>query len=164
MPNVTSPSLETAAEEMATLTIRKGKEAALEIGGLRIAACRREIGEIDGGVSVYVFRAADPSDELFRMDLFRKRPHYHAPATNQDEENIEAEEGSAVEWGVTALSERAGDLAAEGGFSDAAGEIDPVALRGASGRIRDMLATLGEPTEVSHFDVPKAMLEKLAKG
>ena len=150
--------------DTATLTIQKGPEATLEVGGLRIAACRREIGEIDGGVSVYVFRAAVPDQELFRLDLFRKRPHYHAPATNQDEENIEAEEGSAVEWGVTALSERAGDLAAEGGFSDAAGEIDPVVLRGASGRIRDMLATLGEPTEVSHFDVPKAMLEKLAKG
>ena len=45
--------------EMAQLEIRKGPEAELSVGGLRLIACRREIGEIDGGISLYVW--SDPA-------------------------------------------------------------------------------------------------------
>ena len=36
--------------EMAQLEIAKGPDAELTAGGLRFVACRREVGEIDGGM------------------------------------------------------------------------------------------------------------------
>lgn len=157
-------SPESGSPEMATLEIHKGPEATLEIGGLRMAACRREIGEIDGGVSVCVFRASIPDQELVRMDLFRARPHYHAPATNQAEESIETESGSANDWGVKALSEQSRALVIEAGFTDAADEIDLSELGAAKDRLRNLFDTLGEKNDVSYFEVPKSMIESLAEG
>ena len=38
--------------EMAQLEIAKGPDAELRAGGLRFVACRREVGEIDGGITL----------------------------------------------------------------------------------------------------------------
>ena len=71
-------------EPMSSLEIRKGADSQLDVGGLRFVACRREVDVIDGGITLYV-RSALPGDdrELLRFDLFRNRPHYHAPASNE---------------------------------------------------------------------------------
>ena len=78
---------------MAKLEIRKGPDAEVSAGGLRFVACRREVGDIDGGITLYVWgREAEATEdvEVLRMDLFRERPHYHAPAERQEETRIEA--------------------------------------------------------------------------
>jgi len=156
-----------APEETVTLEIWKGPDAELRVGGLRLVACRREVDTIDGGVTLYVWD--DPhvgeSRELLRMDLFRNRPHYHAPAEKQEETRIEAGEGGSLAWGVAALTTRAGALLAEGGFeSVAAAELDADALSEAGLAIRELLTNLGEPTERSTFDVPAAVLSGLRRG
>ena len=74
------------SEEMARLAIHKGEEAEFRIGGLRFVACRREVGEIDGGISLYVSSDVPGDDrQLLRFDFFRTNPHYHAPAENRVE-------------------------------------------------------------------------------
>ena len=102
------------AEPMAQLEIHKGPDADLRVGGLRFKACRREVGEIDGGITLYVFGHAEATSEeieLVRMDLFRARPHYHAPAERQEESRIDA--GDAIEWGIEAWTQRAPELAVD---------------------------------------------------
>lgn len=151
-------------EKMATLEIWKGKEADLRVGGLRLVACRREVDTIDGGVTLYVWDdpASGDSRELLRMDLFRERPHYHAPAEKQEETRIDAGDTGSIAWGVEALTTRAGELLREGGFASAADALDAGALAQAGPSIRSLLDELDEPTERSTFEVPAATLAALA--
>jgi len=152
---------EPVAEPMGVLEIRKGKDAALTVGGLRFVACRREVDVIDGGITLYVHSARDER-ELLRFDLFRKRPHYHAPATNAQETEIHAAgSDGVVEWGIAQLTGRADALVREGGFDDVAESLDLATLRAAAPALRAMLAGLAEPTEVSTFPIPAARLAEL---
>ncbi len=78
------------SKEMVRLAIHKGEDAELCVGGLRFVACRREVGELDGGISLYVSSDVPGDDrQLLRFDFFRTKPHYHAPAANQAETKIE---------------------------------------------------------------------------
>lgn len=153
-----------AAPEMAQLEIRKGPDAAVEAGGLRFVACRREVGEIDGGVTLYVWSAGEDARELLRFDLFRNRPHYHAPAANQKETAIADAGGDALGWGVDALSTRAPAFIREAGEDAIAASLDADALAAARPALARLLAGLGEPTEVSWFEVPRSVLESLDRA
>lgn len=157
----TSPPSETV-----TLEIWKGPDAELRVGGLRLVACRREVDTIDGGVTLTVWDDPETGEprELLRLDLFRKRPHYHAPAEKREETRIEADAGASLAWGVQALTTRAAELLAEGGFAALAAELDADALRDAGGAIRALLDGLAEPDERSTFDVPAALLAGLRTG
>ncbi|MDJ0853232.1 MAG: hypothetical protein QNK04_33105 [Myxococcota bacterium] len=150
-----------AKTDMARLEIRKGPDAELAVGGLRLVACRREVGDLDGGVTLHVFGAgADGREvELLRLDLFCERPHYHAPAEKQAETRIEAPAGASVAWGVEALTSRAPALAAEAGHAAIGERLDTAALADAGPAIRSLLGGLGEPDEVSIVEVPKSLLE-----
>ncbi len=152
--------------EMATLEIWKGADEELRVGGLRFVACRREVDTIDGGVTLYAWD--DPSQgearELLRLDLFRERPHYHAPAENQQETRISGHEGDSLAWGIQALTTRAGELLREGDFASVAETLDPAALADAGPALRALFERLGEPTERSTFDVPAATLAALGRG
>lgn len=155
-----SPS---SALPMTTLEIRKGKDAQLEVGGLRFVACRREVDVIDGGITLYV-RAAQPGDdrELLRFDLFRKRPHYHAPAENTQETQIDAAgQASVDEWGAVQVTRRAGEFVAQAGFEALLPGLDLTAIAQAAPDLRRLFSALAEPTEISHFEVPAAQVEAL---
>lgn len=153
-----------AQEEMATLEIWKSADEELRVGGLRFVACRREVDTIDGGVTLYVWD--DPAEgearELLRLDLFRDRPHYHAPAENPQETKIDASDSRA--WGIEALTQRAATLLQEGGFDDVASRIDASALAEAGAGFRALFAGLSEPTERSTFEVPAATLAALGRS
>ena len=150
---------------MTTLEIRKGGDASLEVGGLRFVACRREVDVIDGGITLYV-RSGAPGDdrELLRFDLFRNRPHYHAPASNSKETEIDASGAASVaEWGIENLTRRARDLVAESGFHDVPPTLDLPSLERAAPALRRLLADLAEPTEISTFEVPAARVADLRR-
>ena len=154
-----------AAEPMTTLEIRKGADAALDVGGLRFVACRREVDVIDGGITLYI-RSSAPDDEreLLRFDLFRKRPHYHAPAENAQETEIDASGAEGVTaWGIEVLPRRVLDLVVEAGFGELAPTLDRAALEQAGPALRRLLAGLAEPTEVSIFPVPAARVAELRR-
>ena len=147
--------------EMARLEIRKGVDGRLAVGGLELVACRREVGEIDGGITLYVWSALpDEARELLRIDLFRNRPHYHAPAENEAETRIPPED--PVAWGIDAITGRAPELLRQGGFDGVAERVDLAALAAAGPAMRGLFDGLAEPTEVSYFEVPRAVLEGLA--
>lgn len=149
---------------MARLEIRKGPDAEVSAGGLRFVACRREVGDIDGGITLYVWgrEAGDTEVEILRMDLFRERPHYHAPAEKQEETRIEADD--AVAWGIEALTTRAASFAEEAGHGGIGAALDGDALGHAEPLLRGLFAGLEEPDEVSYFEVPQAVLDQLAAG
>ncbi len=163
-------------EPMAQLEIRRGADDEIEVGGLRIVACRREVGGIDGGITVYVWQADDAragaretsphgrAPELLRLDLFRERPHYHAPGENLRETAIDCETGASVDWAIEALTRRARALVREAEFGDLADELDEAALAAAAPAIRTLFEGLAEPNEVSYFEVPQSTLDQLAGG
>ena len=152
------------APEMATLEIRKGPDAELRVGGLRYVACRREVGDLDGGITLYLWTDAEPGVELIRMDLFRERPHYHAPAENQAETRIDRGDRDVVDWGVETVTRRASALAEEAGYPEIGAGLDDAAIRAAEGELAALLAGLGAPDEVSTFELPRSVLEGLARG
>ncbi len=156
---------ETAAqsEEMVQLAMHKGEDAELCVGGLRFVACRREVGEIDGGISLYVSTDVPDDDrQLLRFDFFRTKPHYHAPAENQAETKIEvAGTDDSAAWGIDALTTRAPELFRQGGFDEIADKLDTGALGSAAAGLRALFAGLTEPTEVSYVEVPKSVVDSL---
>ena len=115
--------------EMAQLEIAKGPDAELRAGGLRFVACRREVGEIDGGITLYVWSEEEPELELIRMDLFRNRPHYHAPATNDAETKIDRGDQAIEAWGVETVTRRAEQLASEAGHAELGARLSVEALK-----------------------------------
>lgn len=149
--------------EMAQLEIRKGRDAELEVGGLRFVACRREVGEFDGGISLNVWGPVDGTDrELLRFDFFRTRPHYHSPAENQAETLIEPAEGAdAAAWGIETLTARAPELVSIAGFAALAETLVASEIEAAGGALQALFDGLVEPTEVSYFEVPKSVLNSL---
>ena len=66
------------------LNIHKGEDREVEVSGLRVRVCRREIEKVDGGHTLTVWNPdGDGEDtELLRFDCFRERPHYHAPSSD----------------------------------------------------------------------------------
>jgi hypothetical protein len=151
------------SEPMAQLEIRKSADAQLQVGGLRFVACRREVDVIDGGVTLYIHSALpDDERELLRFDLFRNRPHYHAPASNADETKIDATGAIDVnEWGIDFVTRRAGELVLEGGFDALLPRLDLESIRKSAPGLRQLLAGLAEPTEISTFPIPAAQLAGL---
>ena len=150
------------APKMARLEIHKGPDSELCVGGIRFVACRREVDVIDGGITLYLWSESQPDFELIRMDLFRHRPHYHAPAENEQETKIDPQGGAVVDWGIEAVTRRTVQLAREAGHPDLARALDVDALEASAGALSSMLEALGEPNEVSYFEVPQAVLDGLA--
>lgn len=148
---------------MARLEIRKSPDAEFTVGGLRFVACRREVGEIDGGITLYVWSEAKPDIELIRMDLFRDRPHYHAPAENKHETLIKAGDQPVLDWGIDAVTNRAGELAHEAGHAELIESLDTSTLAAAGSDLRALFSSLAEPDEISYFELPQAVLDGLAK-
>ncbi len=150
--------------KMVQLEIRKGPEVEIEVGGLRLVACRREVGDIDGGITLYVW--GSPGDggedvEVLRCDLFRERPHYHAPAEKQEESAMDVVDGGSVAWAISALTTRAPELAEEAGFGSIGAALDVEALASAGPALQSLFDRLEEPNEVSYFEVPASVLESL---
>lgn len=151
-----------AAEPMAQLEIRKGMDATLEVGGLRFVACRREVDVIDGGITLYVHGTDPEAQDLLRFDLFRERPHYHAPGANPNETGIVLARGERVlDWGVEQVTRRIGSLVAEAGFDALQGRLDLAAIAAAAPALRGVLEGLAEPTEISYFEVPASTLARI---
>ena len=149
--------------EMAKLEIHKGVDAEVDLGGLRFRACRREVGEIDGGVTLQVLQPDEAGEtELVRFDCFRKSPHYHAPAENKKETKIASSESS--EWVFERVSQDPVALLEEAGFRSLAEGLDLAALADAAPRLRTLVASLAEPSETSFFEIEASVLEGLAKG
>lgn len=157
------------------LEIHKGPESELVVGGLRLVACRREVGDIDGGITLCAFASlpsarSDSSQpdtsppEFFRFDLFRARPHYHAPAEKQEECAIEVEVGGERAWGVEAVTCRWAALLDEGGYAGFKEVLDGDELAGAAEAIESLFDRLEEPNETSRFEVPQSVLDRLAAG
>ena len=151
--------------EKMKLAIHKGADAELELGGLRFRACRREIDDIDGGVTLLVLGpiGADDSEELLRFDCFRKRPHYHAPAENRAETKIDpVDHGDGREWVFAQLATNSQGLLEEAGRASLSPEVDADALVDLAPRLRALVETLAEPTETTYFDIDPAILRGLA--
>lgn len=144
--------------EPKTITIHKGQERGVEIGGLRFAACRREIEEIDGGTTLEVWAPVAGADtQVLRFDCFRGSPHYHRPPSAPGEIAIELADGEDVaSWVVDRLTREAPSLVAKAGFEDLAGTLDADALAAAGGALSQLLATLPEPSESSTFELEPA--------
>lgn len=154
--------------EKAWLTIHKGVDGVLELGGLSFVACRREIEGVDGGVTLIVRggldatgadataghaagHAADGQPDLPRFDFFRKRPHFHVPAESEAERAIDpSRHGDGLEWGIEQIATDMQARVREAGFEDVAVRIDATALAArARPALRGLVAGLAEPTETS---------------
>ena len=159
-----SPESKNESPPMTQLEIRKGPDRELRVGGLRLVACRREVGDIDGGITLYVWDGAESDQdpvEILRFDFFRNRPHYHAPAEKQEETSIDSPAGKSVAWGIEAITSRAPELVNEAGMSSIGEGLDLGALAGAGPALESFFGSLEEPNEVSYFDIPVSVLESL---
>src|SRR5262245_16336442 len=97
------------------LEIRVGEpvevDAELASGRLRVRVRRREVGG-DGGVSIELSGAVrgEPT-ELLRFDLFRRDPHYHVPASDPAQIDLDAaRDGEPLEFALACIRQRLPEL------------------------------------------------------
>jgi hypothetical protein len=140
------------------LEIRIGEPVEVEFERLRFSVRRREVGE-DGGHTIEVSGpvAGEPA-ELLRFDLFRRGPHYHVPATNPSQIDLDpVRDGDPLEFVVACLRDRLAALLAQAQFPELAssiGALGPAALAGLAERVRAAVKAAPEPSSSYEIELP----------
>jgi hypothetical protein len=152
--------------ETLKLAIHKGEESELTLGGLRFRACRREIEQIDGGITLQVMGPSAAGEiELLRFDCFRKAPHYHVPGENPKETKIDPKAfGDGRDWVYGQFSSNARALLEEAGWTPSTEDAEFVGLGDLTPRLRAMVEALPEPTQTSYFEIDPALLGQTRGG
>ena len=147
------------------ITIHKGEPCSLEVGGLRVVACRRELenddgSEIDGGATLEVWGAVEGEDtEILRFDCFRNAPHYHAPPSAPGDIKLDpAQVGDGLQWALDQLSQEAAALVSKAGFDGLAAQLDLAALRGGRQALSELVAGMPALSESNSFEIDPALL------
>jgi len=148
----------------AFLEIRTGEpvEAESEFGSgrLHVSVRRREVGE-DGGVTIEVCGAVEGEPtELLRFDLFRRAPHYHVPASNPAQIDLDpARDGDPLDFAIACIGERLAQLLAQAKYAELARSIEatpPAALAALAERVRAAVKAAPEPTSSYRIELPPA--------
>lgn len=140
------------------LLVRIGEPLEEELGGVRVCVRRREVGP-DGGHTLEVSGpVGGEREELLRFDLFRQGPHYHVPAANPKQIDLDpARDGDPLEFALGCLRERLAPLLAQAGFPELAREVGalaPAALAGFAERVRAAVEAAPEPSSAYEIEIP----------
>ncbi|MER5917346.1 hypothetical protein ABT124_45235 [Streptomyces sp. NPDC001982] len=112
---------------MDELVVERINEIWLEFGGLRFSVYHTR----DFGSTIRVFgRVGDEWREVVRFDDFVDVPHWHAPADDDRQMNLDVSEvGEPLEFYLHTLTERLPEILPKVGFGDAVGTLDQEQLR-----------------------------------
>jgi len=140
------------------LTVWIGEPVEVDLDRVRVRVRRRELGP-DGGHTLEVSGTIDGERaELLRFDLFRLGPHYHVPASNAKQIDLDpARDGEPLEFALGCLRERFAALLEQAAFPDLAREIaslPPAALAGFAERVRAAVKEAPEPTSSYEIELP----------
>ena len=135
-----------------------GEPVEVDLDRVRVSVRRREVGP-DGGHTLEVSGTVDGErTELLRFDLFRRGPHYHVPASNPEQIDLDpARDGDALEFVLGCLRDRLAALLREARFPELAGSVEaqpPVALAGFAERVRAAVKQAPEPSKSYEIEVP----------
>ena len=141
------------------LLVRIGEPVEVELEGLRVSVRRREVGP-DGGHTLEVSGpVAGERAELLRFDLFRLGPHYHVPASNPDQVDLDPADGDPLEFALDCLRDRLASLLAEAAFPELARSVaaqPPAALAGFAERVRAAVKQAPEPSTSYEIEIPES--------
>jgi hypothetical protein len=142
-----------AQEAMAELEVRVGEAIEVELGGLRFAVARREVGG-DGGTSIEVYGEVDGTPtQVLRFDCFRQAPHYHMPPSAPGQLALDPREvGDGLGFALRCTRERLPELIRAAGYPELADRLDPEAFERGWERVREAVERAPEPTRT--FRVP----------
>jgi hypothetical protein len=151
----------------ASLEIRVGEpvelDAELASGRLRVRVRRREVGD-DGGVSIELAGATggEPT-ELLRFDLFRRDPHYHVPASDPAQIDLDpARDGEPLEFALTCIRERLRELLDRAKSPELARAVEASAasaLADLAERVRAAVTSAPEPSSSYRIELDPAAAE-----
>lgn len=135
------------------ITIQRGENRSLELGGLRFVARRQEVGE-DGGHTLEVWGAVDGEDtQVLRFDCFRDAPHYHMPPSRPGSLPLDrAEVGEPLDWALGCIRARLPEMVTKAGYAGLAACLDSGALANGSEEILRLVASCPEPSESFEVD------------
>ena len=146
------------------LRIQIGEPIEVEFHRLRLCVRRREVGE-DGGHTIEVIEVLEVSGpvaeeprELLRFDLFRRGPHYHVPASNPAQIDLDPlRDGDPLEFALGCLRDRLAPLLAQAQFPELArsiGALGPAALASLAERVRAAVKDAPEPSSSYEIELP----------
>jgi len=143
-------------EGRAEVEVRLGEPVELELGGLRFAVARREVGE-DGGTSIEIFGEVEgASTPVLRFDCFRQAPHYHMPPGAPGQLALDPREvGDGLDWALRCTRERLPEMIRAAGYAELASRLDPGAFESGWERVRDAVARAPEPTRSFRVDAER---------
>lgn len=135
-----------------------GEPVEVDLDGVRVSVRRREVGP-DGGHTLEVSGTVDGGrTELLRFDLFRRGPHYHVPASNPEQIDLDpARDGDPVEFVLGCLRDRLAPLLREAHFPELARRVEAqpaAALAGFAERVRAAVKDAPEPSSSYEIEVP----------
>ena len=143
-------------EVQAELEVRIGEAVEVELGGLRFAIARREVGE-DRGTSIEVYGEVDGAPtQVLRFDCFRRAPHYHMPPSAPGQLALDpVEVGDGVAWALRCTRERLPEMIRAAGYAELASRLDPAAFERGWGSVREAVARAPEPTRTFRVDAAR---------
>jgi len=135
-------------------------DAELRPGRLRVSVRRREVGD-DGGFTLELSGAvAGEPAELLRFDLFRKDPHYHVPASNPTQIDLDpARDGEPLDFALACIRERLPELLARAKYPELARSVEASgasALADLASRVREAVKSAPEPSSSYRIELPPA--------
>ena len=141
------------------LTVWIGEPLEVDLDPVRVSVRRREVGPADGGHTLEVSGTIDGERaELLRFDLFRRGPHYHVPASNPEQIDLDpGRDGDPLEFVLGCLRDRLAPLLREAHFPELARSVEalpPAALAGFAERVRAALKDAPEPSTSYEIEVP----------
>lgn len=119
---------------MKKIEVARNNQIALEFGGLRLEVYYTE----NFGDSTRVFgRVSDTWTEMLRFDDFVDTPHYHAPADNPEQIDLDVNEvGEPLEFYLHLLAEDLPSVLSQIGFDSVLSSIDIEEIRKHLGVVR----------------------------
>ena len=140
------------------LVVRIGEPVEVDLDPVRVSVRRRELGVLDGGHTLEVSGAiGGERAELLRFDLFRRGPHYHVPASDPEQIDLDpARDGDPLEFALACLRDRLAPLLSQAGFAELAGAVEalpPAALAGFAERVRAAVKEAPEPSSSYEIEI-----------
>src|SRR5262245_17160565 len=138
--------------------VRIGEPVEVELAGVRASVRRREVGP-DGGHSLELSGpVAGERAELLRFDLFRQGPHYHVPASNPKQIDLDpARDGDPLDFVVACVRDRLAPLLEQAAFPELARAVaaqPPAALAAFAERVRAAVKDAPGPSQSYEIEVP----------
>lgn len=145
------------------IEIKTGESIQIDFDGFRASVCRRDVGE-DGGYSIELQGPAEEREVLLRWDVFRKDPHYHVPASEAKQINIDSNSPEeSLDFVIDCFATQLPAMLKRAEYADFSEKVDQSRMPGIAAEVRKATTRAPEPSSTRRFELTPEILERMGK-